>query len=524
MAVSRRDFLMRVGQIGGYGAAFTLMQSLGLLPAMGVTGETAKIRKVPGNGTTVVILGGGIAGLVSAYELGKLGYRCTLLEARETRVGGRNWTVRKGTNVEFTNGFTQTCAFEEGNYQNVGPARLPSIHTTMLGYCKELGVPLEVEINTSRCALMQADHLNDGKPVQQRQTVNDTRGHVSELLAKAINQGALDQDLTKEDKERMLEFLRQYGDLTPEYLFKGTERSGFTIPPGAGKQGPTPIDPLPMHELLDADLWQGMMAEEMIDWQATMFQPIGGMDQIPMAFGKKLGSVVRYGADVREIHKTANGVSIVYLDRKSGKSETVTADYCICAMPLTVLKTVKADFSPDVSQVIEKATYDSGYKIAWESRRFWEQDYNIYGGLSYVHGTIPVVWYPSAKLFSPTGIVVSGYAIENGMAFGKLPNVEAKLDASRQAIEALHPGHSKELTNPIYVNWGMIPYNLGSWISGFGRAGTSVERLLEPDGRIYFAGDHTSHLVGWQEGAALSAYRTINQIGTEVEKRTPNAA
>jgi monoamine oxidase len=524
MSISRRDFLTRIGQVGGYGAAFTLMQSLGLLPAMGVTNDVEKIRKVPGNGSTVLILGGGIAGLVSAYELGKLGYRCTLLEARETRVGGRNWTVRNGSKVAFTDGFTQTCEFEDGNYQNVGPARLPSVHTTMLGYCKELGVPLEVEINTSRCALMQADHLNGGKAVQQRQTVNDTRGHVSELLAKAINQGALDQDITKEDKERMLAFLKQYGDLTPEYLFKGTERSGFTIPPGAGKQGPTPIDPLPMHALLDADLWQGMMAEEMIDWQATMFQPVGGMDQIPLAFGKKLGSVVRYGADVREIHKTSNGVSVVYLDRKSGKNETVQADYCICAMPLTVLKTVKADFSPDVAAVIAASSYDSGYKIAWESRRFWEQDYNIYGGLSYLHQTIPVVWYPSAKLFSETGIVVSGYAVENGMAFGKLPNVQAKLDASRQAIELLHPGHGKELTKPIYVNWGMIPYNLGSWISGFGRGGTSVDRLLEPDGRIYFAGDHTSHLVGWQEGAALSAYRTINQLGTVVEKGSAHAA
>jgi monoamine oxidase len=70
----------------------------------------------------------------------------------------------------------------------------------------------------------------------------------------------------------------------------------------------------------------------------------------------------------------------------------------------------------------------------------------------------------------------------------------------------------------------MIPYNLGSWISGFGRGGTSVDRLLEPDGRIYFAGDHTSHLVGWQEGAALSAYRTINQLGTVVEKGSAHAA
>jgi monoamine oxidase len=515
---------MRVGQAGGYGAAFTLMQSLGLLPAMATTGEKVVLRKVPGNGTTVLILGGGIAGLVSAYELGKLGYRCTLLEARETRVGGRNWTVRQGTKVDFTDGFSQTCTFEDGNYQNVGPARLPSIHTIMLGYCKELGVPLEVEINTSRCALMQADHMNGGKAVQQRQMVNDTRGHVSELLAKAVNQGSLDQDLSQEDKEKMLEFLRQYGDLTKDYRFQGTQRSGFTIPPGAGKQDPTPIEPLPWHTLLDADLWQGMMAEEMIDWQATMFQPIGGMDQIPMAFGRSLGSVVRYGADVREIHKTANGVSVVYFDRKSGKSETVTADYCICAMPLTVLKTVKGNFSPEVEAVIKNASYDSGYKIAWEAPRFWEKEYNIYGGLSYLHQTVPVVWYPSAKLFSETGIIVGGYAVENGMEFGKLPTVQAKLDASRQAIELLHPGHGKDLSKPIYVNWGMIPYNLGSWLSGFGRRGEAIQRLLEPDGRIYFAGDHTSHLVGWQEGAALSAYRVLNQIETEVEKRSSNAA
>ena len=145
--------------------------------------------------------------------------------------------------------------------------------------------------------------------------------------------------------------------------------------------------------------------------------------------------------------------------------------------------------------------------------------------MSYLQQTVPVVWYPSAKLFSQTGIVVSGYAIENGMAFGKLPSVEAKLNASRQAIEYLHPGHSKELTKPIYVNWGEIPFNLGSWISGFGRRGQpGLDRLLEPDDRIYFAGDHTSHLVGWQEGAALSAYRTINQIGARIQNRSTNAA
>ena len=40
--------------------------------------------------------------------------------------------------------------------------------------------------------------------------------------------------------------------------------------------------------------------------------------------------------------------------------------------------------------------------------------------------------------------------------------------------------------------------------------------LQSADRRVYFAGDHTSHLVGWQEGAALSAYRVINQLGVRV--------
>src|SRR5271163_633187 len=168
MGLSRRDFLMRVGQAGGYSAAFTMMQSLGLLPIAASAASTIDQPAASGKGTSVVILGGGIAGLASAYELGKLGYTCTLLEARE-RIGGRNWTVRNGTKVDFTNGFTQNCAFGPGLYQNVGPARLPSIHRTMLGYCRELGVPLEVEVNTSRSAYLQSDKINDGKTVENRQ-------------------------------------------------------------------------------------------------------------------------------------------------------------------------------------------------------------------------------------------------------------------------------------------------------------------------------------------------------------------
>lgn len=538
MSLTRREFLMRAGQAGGYCAAFVLMQSLGLLAIPEAVGEVGPLRLVDGKGTRVVILGGGIAGLVAAYELGKAGWSCTILEARQ-RPGGRNWSVRNGTEIDFTDGTRQTCAFEEGHYLNAGPARLPSTHHTMLGYCQELGVALEVEVNSSRSALMQSDKLNGGVAVPERRVVNDTRGHVSELLAKCIKKGALDQEVTVDDRERMIEFLRQYGDLNPDLLFRGTDRSGYKVPPGATKQTPVINDPLAMHELLDAELWQGMLVEEVLEWQPTMFQPVGGMDRIPYAFASRLDSVIRYGAVVSRIRQSDSGVAVTYRDG-SGADQTLNADYCICAMPLTIARTLDADFGAPIRAILDKVQYDSAYKIAWEAPRFWEKEENIFGGISYLQQTVDLVWYPSARFFSSTGVVIGGYSVEqpsalgalpdllsktelaertklaNGYAFAALSSMQAKLDASRRSIELLHPGHGKDLANPVYVSWGHIPHNLGSWISLAWNDEKALATLQSPDRRVYFAGDHTSRLVGWQEGAALSAHRVINQLGERV--------
>jgi monoamine oxidase len=498
-----------------------MMQTLGLLPIAAT--EAQPVRGVSGHGVRVVILGGGIAGLASAYEMTKLGYACTLLEARD-RIGGRNWTIRRGARVTFIDGTEQTCAFDEGLYFNAGAARLPSIHTHMLNYCQELGVPLEVEINTTRSAPFQCDRLNGGQPVEQRQLVNDTRGHVSELLSKCILQGALDQELSAEDKQRMLGFLRQYGDLTPAYRFLGSNRSGYKIEPAAGPQDGVARDPLPMHALLDADLWRGLLTEDIIDWQATMFQPVGGMDRIPRAFEKRLGRVIRHHAQVVRIRQSERGVSVSYKNRITGHVQTVEADYCICAMPLTTLKDVDADFSPDVADVLRRAYYASAYKIAWQSRRFWEQEHRVYGGLSFLQQTVNVVWYPSADLFSQNGVIIGGYSLESVGPFGKLPTMQAKLDASRLAVEKLFPSRGQELRDPLYISWGRIPFNLGSWISSPNSTYGSVRSdprdyavITRPDRRVYFAGDHTSHIVGWQEGAAFSAIRVVNMIGDRIQ-------
>ena len=515
MSVSRRDFLMRVGQAGGYSAAFATMQALGLMPIQGAVAEPIHAEPGTGNGVKVIVLGGGIGGLVSAYELRKLGYSVTLLEARE-RPGGRNWTGRKGTVVEFTDGTKQTVNWEDGNYQNLGPARLPSTHWTMLGYARELGVPLEVEINTSRSALLQNDKANGGKPVPMRKAVNDTRGHVSELLAKCIRQGALDGDLTKEDKQRMVDFLGTYGPLNGKGAYVGSDRAGLKVANGAADQVEIFEEPQDMHMLLDEEFWNGMLYEEVWDWQATMMQPVGGMDQIPYAFAKSLGPVIQYSSPVTEIRKTANGVRVGYT--QNGQARQLEAAYCVCAIPFSMLQKIPNDLSDPYKKVIAGSTFGSSFKIAWESRRFWEQDYNIYGGLSFVSQGPSPIWYPSSRLMHPTGIVVSGYMDESQVKGFHDWSLEEKIAASRASIEKLHPGHGKELKNPVFCGWRRVKWNEGSWIQDYGGGAQGYEVVIQPDGPIYLAGDTISHVVGWQEGAALSARRAVGMISDKVKQ------
>jgi len=513
MGFTRREFLMRVGEAGGYAAAFAAMQSLGLMPMKGE--QTPPIRGTAGlgKGTKVVILGAGISGLVSAYEMKKLGYDVTVLEARE-RPGGRNWTARKGTVVEFTDGTRQNVGWEEGNYQNMGCARIPSTHWCMLDYCRELGVALEVEVNTSRSTLLQNDKANAGKPVPQRKAINDTRGRISELLSKCIAQGALDKELSAEDRERMLASLKYYGPLDDSGKYDGSARAGLKIAPGAGNQVAVNEDPQDLHTLLDEGFWMGMLYEETWDWQATMFQPTGGIDRIPYAFARELGPIVQLGSPVTEIRKTANGVKVSYTQK--GAPRQIEAKYCITTLPFSILRRIPNDFSAPYKQVIDNSTMGSSQKLCWESRRFWETDYNIYGGLSFLSQGPSPIWYPTANLFSSTGILVAGYFDEMMIPGWADLTMEQKFAASRGAVEKVHPGFGKELTKPIYCGWRHIKWNEGSWIQGYGGP-DGYATILEPDGPFYFGGDTTSHVVAWQEGAALSGRRVVNMINDRVK-------
>lgn len=79
---TRRNFPTQVGRVGGFGATYLIMQSLGLLPIPASEASTPRLAASAAGSKRVVILGAGIAGMVSAWEPSKAGYTCVILEAR----------------------------------------------------------------------------------------------------------------------------------------------------------------------------------------------------------------------------------------------------------------------------------------------------------------------------------------------------------------------------------------------------------------------------------------------------------
>ncbi|GGY39472.1 flavin monoamine oxidase family protein [Pseudoduganella albidiflava] len=526
MTVTRRSFLMRLAASGGYAAARAAMATLGL-GAIDVAGARTNppLNLAPGsgNGRSVLVLGAGIAGLVSAWEMRKAGYSVRVIEARD-RVGGRNWTIRDGTRIEFTDGTVQVADFAPGHYFNAGPARLPSHHRTILGYCREFGVELEAEVNSSRSAYFLPDAAKGGQPVQLRRAVNDARGRVSELLAKAADRGALDHELSREDRARLVDFLKIYGDLDGQLTFKGSERSGYTVYPGADAQTGERPEPLSLEALLDPDLWSALVFDELLIFQPTMLQPVGGMDRIPAAFQARLGDAIILNTEVAAIHNKENsagdgagkGVSVAVRDRNGGNARTLEADFAIVTFPLPVLARVDTNFSADVKEAIASVEYDAASKIAWQSARFWETGSNIYGGISVVKHPTALIWYPSGGFHQPTGVLVGCYNIGQAARDFTGQPLQAQFDASRAVIDRVHPGSAALLKNPVSVAWHKVPYSLGPWVHWATPHERQYVRLNRPEGRVHFAGEYLSQIGAWQEGAALSAHHAVAAIAAAV--------
>ncbi|MFC3502770.1 flavin monoamine oxidase family protein [Micromonospora krabiensis] len=522
--VSRRGFLRAVGVSGGAGAMLATMGALGLAPTAAAAAPpfrapTRSDFSLTGrSGARVVILGGGVAGLAVAYELGKAGYDCTVLEAR-ARAGGRNLTIRGGSVETDLDGHTQRARFSDGVYLNAGPGRIAQWMVTM-DYCRELGVPVEVFTNANADALIYNESAGMSAPVRYRTAKADVYGYVSELLAKATDQGALDGRLTATDKERLLSFLQSFGAIggrTAGWAYAGTTRRGFVSYPGAGNDAGEPLGAPPaLSDVFASNVGRYFSFELGYDQAMLMFQPVGGMDQIPMALARAVGHHrIRLGAEVTDVTDRGREVEVTY--RQGGRERLVRADYCVATLPPHLMARVPHNLGGDVTAALRGFGISAAGKIGLEYRsRWWETDQRIYGGITETDLDLAHVWYPSYGYHGRRGLIVGYYNTgANARAYSALTPAQRQERAVTQGVKIHGPKYRSELVTSYSQAWDRTRYLEGAWTSPpWGSAGYDL--LLRPAGRVYFAGDWLSHEVAWQHGAFVSARTVVTALHERV--------
>ncbi len=525
-SLTRRRFLQTVGATAGSAAVLNILTAWGQVPAEGQQ-EPPKLDG-NGEGTKVIVVGAGPGGAVAAYELMKLGYDVTVVEARD-RVGGHVFTVRGGSKTEEYGKGEQVCDWPEGVWWDAGPSRIPFIHRSFFHYAKEFNIPLIKHNNYNMAGYIYMEGI-EGQLNEQRVRVNefmaDMSGYTAQYLATALDQGALDEEMTMEDAEYIKSYLLNWGMIdSSDLTYTGSSRRGYSVLPDVNSAG-SYNDPYALSDLAPfaaATLRAAggyLSATPSTTWQDTMVKPAEGVGQLyDEGFRNALGDRVRLNCEVTEIDQGEDSARVVYLNKETGETEEITGDYVVCNIPLSVLLKVKTNFSSEFTEAIRSVPYAMAVRMGiGYKRRFWEEDDWIYGGQSYTN--IPLLGtldYPDDNFGAPAGAMLGLYVTGNNAAQVSALSYEERVDLALEHGSKVHPQMRDEVISGFSVAWHLEPYSLGAWPSYTQRTRAEyMPTLQEPDGRVYLVGEHLSHVNSWIEGAHQAAWMQVEKLHTRV--------
>jgi monoamine oxidase len=398
MPLTRRKLLGAMARVGGAGAVYETLAAWEFLKPPPAQAAQLALPRDSGTGRTVAILGAGVAGLCTAYELDRAGYDCVVLEASR-RLGGRSLTLRRGDVFAEAGGPPQECRFDEGLWLNAGPGRIPHHHVQVIDYCRQFGVALQPYIFASRANLVHSGDIGNGKTYQVRRALYDLQGHVAELLDKCSNKAGLDQAVTGNDLTSLQAMLEKFGGLSPDRSYRNEYgRAGYEIQPGLANQPGKPLSPLALDEILRSNVWNDFIFRDAeYFWQTSLLEPVDGMDNFVKAFGRQpltrqagtIEGLIRYGAKVVAIEVGSEKTDIRFED--GGAERTLATDYCVSTIPMPIFRNLRTNLPPAYMAAARALPVQAAGKVGWQADRFWETRDQIYGGISWTTDVITQV-------------------------------------------------------------------------------------------------------------------------------------
>lgn len=479
MNLRRRDFI-RTTALVGTGTSLlgsTLIHDLPETP----------INSTRSDKKSIIVAGAGIGGLCCAYELMKLGHEVTVLEA-SGRHGGHVLTGRDG--------------LSDGLYADYGAE-----HFTKPGYDKCWEYIKEFNLT----ALPYPRRVNIARRI-------DGKFYSEEMLADSVvlkNFGF---------NQREVKYLSEnpWWDLGSLYYQPYLEN--FTDEYQPFNVGYDKWDTVPMADIFKKDgasaaalsflggkntsalysLWHaGILHLRGVPLSPPdVYRIKGGNQGLTNSFAKRLGNRLKLSCPITNIKHGDSGVTVTY--REFGEDKEMSADYLANCIPLPVFRRIAVDPSfPEEKQfVIDNLSYGTYARVVFQAAsEFWlEEDVSI--NMELDHPDIWSMWRVADEVDT-----------QRVALMGTGPAGISPLRALA-GFKEIYPGKTLNIEQALIKDWPNDSFAPTCERLAFpmGTLSKFWPQLMQPYGRIHFAGSYADNLSWGMEAATRSANRVAKEI------------
>jgi monoamine oxidase len=485
LPITRRQFLKELGLSAA---------ALAFIPNLAVARRRGGLE-LQGEPKNVVILGGGLAGLSAAYELKKIGHKVTILEARKFP-GGRVQTIRD---------------FSDGLYAEAGALAFPESHAFTFGYAQDFGLPLRPSYKLGLDAIANIDGQSfrfggssSAIPLdlktRERQVgvvgmpllyLNDYMQEVGNPRKSSFPSEAL----RAIDAISLKELLQQEGASDAAIAIIAASQLGIL---GFGIDSVSAMD---------------AVVTEAIATDAAFYEIADGNDQLASALKKKVKKQFKKSSVVQSIQQTENSVIVTYL--QGGEMQSIEADRVICTIPFPVLKDIEVSpaFSPEKQRAIQELKLTPVTRTYLQFRhRVWED--SKLDGYGITDLDIQNTYSPTLTQGGTRGILASYTGGQRALDIGELSEDERQTTVLR-SMRNLFGNLNKEYETGLSQIWHQDEYARGAFTYFEpGQMAMLLPIAQRPEGRIHFAGEHTSAWHGWMNGALESGNRAADEVNS----------
>ena len=490
MSLTRRSFLQH---------AAWAAPALAALPRLTAAQEAPAAQPgVPPR--KVIVIGAGLAGLAAAYELVQSGHDVTVLEASH-RPGGRVRTLRE--------------PFADGLYAEAGAVNFGASFRHADRYAKTFNLNV-VNPKPPKKPLGMVEHLGGRRveittkePEWPVELAPAEKGlglfgiYQKYLLPAAAEMGDPTDPAWRLDRFAKYDQMSLAGYLRSQ----GASEGAIHLMAANAVFGYGWDEVSALHRLI-SDL--ALFPADKPD-PPRFFE--GGSDRLPDAFARSLRERTWYRAPVTRIQQEPGKVRVAF--RHLGDEQTLEADHVVVAAPVPALR--KIEFTPELPaarrQILTQLEYAPVTRIFVQTRRrYWAE--RGFGGLSGTDLPIQLVnEHPAIRAEDQTrGILECHMKGPDAERIGALDEA-AQIAFAVENLEKLHPGIKEHVEGGVSVSWHEDPWIGGGYAWWKPTQLTAwMPELAKPEGRLHFAGEHTSVLARTQEGALESGNRAAREI------------